>query len=82
MVTVGAVVSASNVTVLSVLVEAVLGLPAAIAGRAGGIVAITVPLVGHAADRDVVGRAAAGDVTVVVPPAVPLSVDVAVGEAG
>ena len=48
----------SQVTVLSVLVEAVLGLPAASVATPAAIVAMTVPVVGHAGDGDVVGRAA------------------------
>ena len=48
----------SQVTVLSVRVEAALALPAASVATPAAIVAMTVPDVGHAGDRDVVGRAA------------------------
>ena len=55
------VVRSDQVTVLSVEVEAVLGLPAASEATPAAIEAMTVPVAGHAGDGHVVGGAAAGD---------------------
>src|SRR5437773_11368735 len=68
-VTVGGV--GSNVTVLSVLVEAVFPLPAASVAPPAGIVAITVPPVVRSEERRVGEVGPPVTSTVLVPPAVP-----------